>query len=66
MAHQVTFSVPKRSLGNKPIEISVKIDEAIHGSLYIWRAGIEWRPRNKSNTHYCDWKKFSEVMEKHC
>ena len=64
MAHNVTFIVPERPVGNRDIEFDVRMDESLFGTLKVSRGGIVWRPRDYKYGYFLNWSKLDQVVEK--
>jgi hypothetical protein len=63
MAHEVTFTVPHRTLGHKDIEFNVRKGGAMFGTLKISQGGVVWRPRNNTYGYFLSWNKLDTVVE---
>jgi len=64
MAHQVTFTVPARPVGNADIEFDVKKDSAMFGTLKVSQGGIVWRARDNTYGYFLNWTKLDQVVVK--
>ena len=65
MKHQVDVTFHKRLIEKKDLEVRVKSDEKILGTLLISKGNIEWVPKGKSkNILKLKWEEFDEVMKK--
>ena len=63
MAHDVTFSVPSRTLGKTDIEFVVKRDGEKFGTLRISKGAVVWFPRNGVKGRKVAWRRFAAFME---
>ena len=66
MAHTVSFTVPKRPLGNADVTFWVKRDGELLGRLEISKGKIVLFPRNARSGFELSWKKFDALMQEHC
>lgn len=62
MAHQVTFSVPFRTLGKTDIEFVVKENGKKFGTLRISKGALVWFPRNGVKGRKVGWARFDTFM----
>ncbi|PZR23747.1 MAG: hypothetical protein DI535_23330 [Citrobacter freundii] len=65
MAHNVTFTIPDRELGNADLEFKVKKDQAMFGTLKISRGAIVWVPKDHKHGFKMNWSKLSELLSEH-
>ena len=65
MAHEVTFTIPERSLGKADVEFKVKRDGSAGGTLKVSNGSIVWVPANKQYGFKIKWKEFGELMAEH-
>ena len=65
MAHDVSFSIPKRTLGRSDVEFDVKRDDVKLGTLKISKGTVVWFPSGTTYGHKMGWKKFDELMRQH-
>ncbi|HLG18096.1 MAG TPA: hypothetical protein VJH03_26880 [Blastocatellia bacterium] len=65
MAHDVTFSVPERSLGNADLEFKVKKDGEAVGRLKVSKGSIVWVPKNMTYGFKLNWIQFDQLMQEH-
>ncbi len=63
--HDVTFSVPERSVGNVDIEFKVISDASRFGRLKVSKGDVEWLPGNHKYGYKISWKKLDELMKKY-
>ncbi len=63
MAHDVTFSVPPRTLGKTDIEFVVKRDGEKFGTLRVSKGALVWFPRNGVKGRKVGWTRFAAFME---
>jgi hypothetical protein len=61
MAHNITFTVSERPVGNRDIEFDVRMDEAVFGTLKVSRGGIVWRPRDYRYGYFLNWTKLDQM-----
>lgn len=62
MAHEVTFSVPARTLGKTDIEFVVKRNGEKFGTLRISKGALVWYPRNGVKGRRIGWEVFDSYM----
>jgi hypothetical protein len=60
--HDVTFTVPERTLGNSDIEFTVYSDGERLGVLKVSKGALVWRHANKKLGHLMNWDTFDRVM----
>lgn len=62
MAHNVTFSIPDRELGNADLEFKVKKNNAMFGTLKVSRGSIVWVPKDHTHGVKMNWGQFAQVI----
>ncbi len=65
MAHDVTFSIPERTLGKADVEFKIKQDGEVIGRLKVSKGSVVWVRRNASYGYKMTWQKFDEIMREH-
>lgn len=61
--HEVTFTIPQKSLLSKDIEFSIKSDGTKLGRLLISKGNIEWIPASNSvRKRRLSWEQFAQLM----
>ena len=60
--HDVSFTLPERSLGKADIELKVKRDGEILGRLKISNGTLVWVQKNAKYGFKVDWVKFDQFM----
>ena len=63
--HKVTFDAPALTLGNADIELHVRGNGALVGTLKISRGNVDWLPRDKQKWFRMGWREFDKVMREH-
>jgi hypothetical protein len=63
MAHKVTFSLPKRDVGNADVEFLVRSDGIVLGKLLVGKRALVWRPKNKKYGKKLAWGQFDKMMQ---
>lgn len=63
MAHDVKFSIPKRTLGKSDVEFDVMKDGAKLGTLKVSKGSLVWFPSGTTYGHKIGWGKFHELMQ---
>lgn len=62
--HDVTVSIPQKVVLSKDVEIEIKSDGSLLGTLMVSKGNIEWRPSKASvNKRRMSWEKFAALME---
>jgi hypothetical protein len=61
--HDVSFSIPERSLGKADVEFLVKADELVLGTLAVSNGSVVWFPKGATNGYKMGWTKFNKVMQ---
>jgi hypothetical protein len=61
--HDVTFEVPRRSLGKADVEFRVKENGKTLGTLTVSNGSIVWFPRGTKYGWKMGWTRFHETME---
>ena len=62
--HDVSFSLPERSLGRADVKFQVKRDGKVHGTLAIFNGSVVWFPKGTSYGLKVGWTKFEDMMKK--
>ncbi|MDE3094453.1 MAG: hypothetical protein KGK07_00445 [Chloroflexota bacterium] len=65
MAHDVTFRIPERRVGNSDIEIAVREDGDLLGTLGISKGALLWMPANKRRGFVLEWAAFDRLAREH-
>ena len=60
--HDVSFSIPRRSLGKADVIFHVKRDGVAHGTLEVSNGSVVWFPKGTTNGYKVGWKKFEQLM----
>ena len=63
MAHDVKFSIPKRTLGTADVEFDVHRDSKMLGTLKVSKGSLVWFPSGTTYGHKVGWEKFDEFMQ---
>ena len=64
MAHQIRIKLPTYEVANKGVEIDVRKNTRMLGTLLINKGDIEWRPAQKSvEIHRLTWAEFADLMK---
>jgi hypothetical protein len=61
--HDVSFSLPRRSLGRSDVEFLIKRDGKVHGTLAISNGSLVWFPKGSSYGLKVGWAKFEKMMQ---
>jgi hypothetical protein len=61
--HNVSFTLPRRKLGNEDIEFYIKTDGTVFGKLTISNGSIVWFLRGSKNGIKAGWKNFDQIMQ---
>jgi hypothetical protein len=64
MAHNVKFTIPKRTLGTSDIEFEVKQNGIMFGTLKISKGSLVWFPKGTTKGLKMGWTKFDKIMDK--
>jgi hypothetical protein len=65
MVHDVTFRLPERQVGNADIEIAVREDGDLLGTLGISKGALLWMPANKRKGFTLEWTTFDRLAREH-
>ncbi|HZT14300.1 MAG TPA: hypothetical protein VFA29_15975 [Candidatus Baltobacteraceae bacterium] len=65
MAHDVTFILPERPLGNSDIDVQVKRDGVMFGTLKISKGAVVWLPANGKFERLLTWDKLDQLAEQY-
>jgi hypothetical protein len=65
MAHDVTFKIPERRVGNADIEIAVREDGELLGTLGISKGALLWTPANRRRGFVLEWAAFDRLAQEH-
>ncbi len=63
--HDVTFSIPERSLGKADLEFMVKRNGEMVGRLKVSNGTVVWVPKNAKYGYKLGWVKFDELMREY-
>lgn len=61
--HDVSFSIPERSLGKADVEFVVKRDGAVLGTLAVSNGSVVWFPKGTTYGLKVGWMKFGAMMQ---
>ena len=62
--HDVSFTLPRRSLGVADVKFLVKTDGNKVGTLAVSNGSLVWFPVGKKNGYKIGWKRFDELMRR--
>ena len=65
MAHDVTFTLPERRLGNSDIEIRIKRDGVMFGTLKISKGALVWLPASGKFGRSLSWDKLDLLADRY-
>lgn len=60
--HDVSFSIPRRSLGKADVAFHVKRDGLAHGTLEVSNGSVVWFPKGTTYGFKVGWKAFDQLM----
>jgi len=63
MAHEVSFTIPSRTLGRSDVQFDVKLDGEKIGTLAISKGSLVWFPANTIYGHRIGWERFDKLMQ---
>jgi hypothetical protein len=63
-AHEVSFSVPSRRLGQEDIKFVVSVAGVRWGVLAVSKGALVWFARGKKDGYKLGWRKFDQVMKR--
>lgn len=61
--HDVSFSIPQRSLGKADVEFLIKRNGAVLGTLAVSNGSLVWFPKKTTYGYKMGWDKFDRLME---
>lgn len=61
--HDVSFTIPERSLGKADVSFSVKQDGSMLGTLAISNGSLVWFPKGTTNGCKMSWTRFDRLMQ---
>ena len=61
--HDVTFELPRRSLGNQDAVFEVAQDGELLGTLKISKGAVVWRPAWGKRAYRVGWERFDRLMQ---
>ena len=62
--HDIAMHLPPQGIKNLDVEIAVRSDDDLLGTLKISKGSIDWRPAKSTKYSYeMRWEKFASVME---
>lgn len=61
--HNVTFTIPERSLGKADVEFKIKRNSRQLGRLKISNGAIVWVQKNAKYGYKLGWKDFDNLMK---
>ena len=62
--HDVSFTLPERSLGKADIEFKIRRNGAAFGRLRVSEGSLVWVPANKTYGYKLAWSAFDEFAQK--
>lgn len=65
MGHDVTFSIPERTLGRADAEFKVKKDGRPLGRLKVSKGSVVWARGAATHGYKMNWADFDELMRRH-
>ena len=65
MVHDVTLRLPERQVGNADIEIAVREDGDLLGTLGISKGALLWMPANKRKGFTLEWTTFDRLAREY-
>ena len=65
MAHTATFTLPERSLGNSDIEVRIRRDGVMFGTLKISKGALEWLPASGKYRRSLSWTRLDQLAEQY-
>ena len=65
MAHDVTFSIPQRTLGRADLTFKVKKDGSPFGRLKVSKGSVVWVKGSATYGYKINWSDFDELMRQH-
>ena len=63
--HDVSFTVPERTLGNSDIDFTVYSDDARLGVLKVSKGALVWHGANKKIQYSLAWDLFDRLARAH-
>ena len=63
MAHQLTVSLPKQTVGLTDIEVEIKTDNKVVGRLRISKGLLVWIPRHHRKGYGFSWENFDRIAK---
>lgn len=64
--HMVKVKLPKRvEVFSKDLEVQVKSDARIIGTLKISKGSLDWRDASDQLSRVLKWERFAELAKKH-
>lgn len=63
--HDVTFTIPERSLGKADLEFKIKRNGEMVGRLKVSNGTVVWVPKNAQYGRKLGWVKFDQLMQEH-
>ena len=61
--HKVTFTLPERELGKADIEVKVRHNKVMLGTLKVSKGSLVWVPRDEQKGHKINWVNFDKYMQ---
>ena len=61
--HDASFNIPQRALGKADVELQVKRDGIVLGTLAVSNGSIVWFPKGTSYGYKTGWAKFDQLMQ---
>lgn len=61
--HDVSFSIPQRSLGKADVEFLIKRNGVVLGTLAVSNGSLVWFPKKTTYGYKMGWDKFDRLME---
>jgi hypothetical protein len=63
--HDVTFDLPRRSLGKADVHFRVKVDGVVLGKLEVSKGALVWYPKDRTYGHKISWSDFDALMRRY-
>ena len=63
--HRVTFTTPALELGKADIELKVRKDGSVVGTMKISKGNLVWVPHDEQKGYKINWTEFDEYMQTH-
>ena len=63
--HDIAMTVPDLEVRNKDVEIAVRSDDELLGTLKVSRGSIDWFPAKAQRGYRLEWERFDRLMTDH-